>query len=52
MPLSAYYKGKGPQVLRAMRRRYGHERGTRIFYATAHARGLAPKAVDGLKRAR
>lgn len=38
MPISAYYKGKGRRVMRQMKRRYGQERGERIFYAVANKR--------------
>lgn len=43
MPLSDYFKGKGPQVQRDMEKRYGKQKGDRVFYATANKRGMAPK---------
>lgn len=42
MPVSEYYKGKGERVMASMVRRYGPERGKRIFYATANKLGLVP----------
>jgi hypothetical protein len=42
MPISEYFKGKGEQVMAALRKRYGAERGERIFYALAKARGMEP----------
>lgn len=43
MPLSKYFKGDGPEVMASMVKRYGPKEGKRMFYATANARGLAPK---------
>lgn len=43
MPLSKYFKGDGPEVMASMQKRYGAEEGKRVFYATANARGMAPK---------
>jgi len=34
MPLKKHYKGKGEEVMRSMKKRYGEEEGERIFYAT------------------
>ena len=43
MPLSKYYKGHGEEVMRAMKKEYGEEKGERVFYATANKRkGLGP----------
>lgn len=42
MPKSAYFKGSGEKVLRRMKRRYGDERGERIFHATAEKTGMKP----------
>lgn len=52
MPLDAYYKGEGAQVMAEMVRRYGAKKGREVFYATAQARGLAPKTVKRKKRRR
>ena len=43
MPVSEYYKGSGSRVMKSMAKRYGAKRGKAIFYATANARGMAPK---------
>jgi hypothetical protein len=43
MPLSSYFKGKGPQVMSDMIRRYGAQKGKSVFYATANSKGQAPK---------
>jgi hypothetical protein len=43
MPLNRYYKGDGAQVMREMQARYGPAKGKSVFYATANAKGLAPK---------
>jgi hypothetical protein len=34
MPISRYYKGHGREVMASMKREYGPEKGTRVFYAT------------------
>ena len=38
MPLSHYYAGKGPKVMKKMKEEYGAEKGERVFYATANKR--------------
>jgi len=43
MPLSQYFKGDGKKILESFVKRYGAERGKRMFYATANKKGLAPK---------
>lgn len=43
MPLSKYFKGKGPQVLNDMQDRYGADKGKQVFYATANKTGMKPK---------
>lgn len=43
MPISEYYKGKGKEVMKKMKEKYGEEKGERIFYATAREHGLEPK---------
>jgi hypothetical protein len=35
MPLDRYYRGHGREVMAKMKRRYGPEKGERVFYATA-----------------
>lgn len=38
MPLDKYYGGKGERVMAEMKRRYGSEKGERVFYATENKR--------------
>lgn len=52
MPIAEYYKGKGEKVMRDMKKRYGAEKGERIFYATANARGLTPGGRKGVVKSR
>jgi hypothetical protein len=40
MPLSKYYGGSGEKVMASMKKRYGKDKGERVFYATANKRGL------------
>ncbi len=51
MPVSKYYGGSGNEVMSSMKKRYGPEKGERVFYATANKRGQNPgdKALKGLK---
>lgn len=42
MPISAYYKGHGNQVMAGMKKKYGAN-AERVFYATANAKGMKPK---------
>jgi hypothetical protein len=42
MPTSAYFKGHGAKVKRDMIKRYGTEKGERVFHATAQKRGMKP----------
>ncbi len=42
MPVSAYYRGSGSEVMAEMKKRYGDKGGERVFYATANKRGLTP----------
>lgn len=37
MPLDRYFGGNGAEVMRKMKKRYGPEKGERIFYATHRA---------------
>lgn len=52
MPKSAYYKGKGDEVMSSMKKRYGSKAGERVFYATANKRGMTPKSKKSRKRTR
>ena len=47
MPIDRYFGGHGREVMRDMKRRYGAERGERIFYATANKRGLTARSTRG-----
>lgn len=38
MPVSAYFSGKGDEVLRRLQKRYGQEKGKSVFYALANKR--------------
>lgn len=42
MPLKEYFGGKGEEVKKKMRRKYGKKKGDRVFYATANKRNLGP----------
>jgi hypothetical protein len=56
MPIPAYFKGDGRQVMRDMIRRYGKKKGRRVFFATANKQGLTPqdkhKAMRSMRRRR
>ena len=54
MPISRYFKGHGEEVMKNMAKQYGEEKGKRVFYATANARGEKPgksKSKSARKRA-
>lgn len=42
MPIGAYFKGKGEEVMKKMQARYGEKKGTSVFYAEANKMGLKP----------
>lgn len=42
MPLKKYFKGKGEEVMKNMKKKYGDKKGESVFYGTANKRGLAP----------
>ena len=44
MPINAYYKGHGEEVMSKMKKEYGDEAGKRVFYATANKKKLKPKS--------
>ena len=52
MPVDKYFKGHGTAVLADMQARHGEKKGTRMFYATANKRGMAPtsKLPRGVKQ--
>ena len=47
MPVGEYYKGSGKKVMSSMKKKYGEEKGERVFYATANKY----PALKGLKKA-
>jgi hypothetical protein len=47
VPIPAYFKGHGAEVLENMRSEYGDKKGKSVFFATAQKRGLKP-AQDGV----
>lgn len=52
MPLDKYFKGKGAQVMKNMKREYGDKEGERVFYATENKRkklrkGARKAAING-----
>ena len=51
MPISAYFKGHGAEVMSDMKKRYG-PRADNVFYATANKRKMKPKdeTRDTIKR--
>ena len=50
MPVSAYFKGKGEQVLASMQKEYGADKGKRVFYATANKKGEKLNAKSAGRR--
>lgn len=42
MPIQAYFKGHGREVMQKMVAKRGAKAGKREFYATANARGMKP----------
>ena len=44
MPIKKYFKGHGTEVMSDMKKRYGSEKGERVFYATANKKKMAPKS--------
>ena len=36
MPIGKYFKGHGQEVMSAMTKQYGAEKGKQVFYATAN----------------
>jgi hypothetical protein len=45
MPLSKYFGGKGPKVMRSMRKTYGDKKAKKVFYAMHNARKSSPLRV-------
>lgn len=56
MPLSKYFGGHGDKVMSSMKKKYGSDKGERVFYATANKRkqGLGPSehVVHSSKRSK
>lgn len=50
MPLSKYYGGKGSEVMSKMKKKYGEEKGKKVFYATANKRGLDTSPSHNVKK--
>jgi hypothetical protein len=46
MPVGAYFKGHGNEVMRDMTTRYGAKKGKSVFYATANKRGMKDHLMD------
>lgn len=40
MPLNKYFSGHGDKVMANMKKEYGEEKGEKVFYATAHKKGM------------
>lgn len=51
MPIGKYFHGHGDEVMSDMARRYGPEKGKRVFYATANKRGEKPQSERPSMRA-
>jgi hypothetical protein len=53
MPVNKYFGGHGDKVLGSMKKKYGSDKGKKVFYATANKKGLAPsigfKVKHGVK---
>jgi hypothetical protein len=50
MPVSAYFKGKGNEVMGNMQKEYGDKKGKSVFYATANKKKQKPKnPYEGMK---
>ncbi len=44
MPIKAYFRGKGVEVMADLKARYGDDKGERVFYATANKRKQNPES--------
>ncbi len=50
MPLNKYFSGHGEEVMSKMKKKYGKEKGKRVFYATSNKRkGLDSGPSDSVK---
>ena len=43
MPIEGYFKGRGLEVLKKMKKKYGEKKGEEVFYATARKQGMRSK---------
>ena len=44
MPINAYFKGHGLEVMKKMLSQYGAKKGKQVFYATSNSKpGMKPK---------
>lgn len=51
MPLDAYFRGNGSEVMSAMKKTYGDpKKAQAVFYATANKQNATPKAVGPRKQ--
>ena len=46
MPVSAYFKGHGSEVMANMTKEYGAKKGKSVFYATANKKGMNPPVAN------
>jgi len=49
VPINAYFHGHGEEVLADMKKKYGKDKGERVFYATAK-KGEKPNAKSAGRR--
>ncbi len=47
MPINAYFKGHGDEVMSNMTKEYGEKKGKSVFYATANKKGVKPMFRGG-----
>ncbi len=45
MPLTEYFKGKGPEVMKKMLAEYGEKKGKSVFYATVNKQKKKKKGL-------
>ncbi len=50
MPINAYFKGHGDEVMSNMTKEYGPKKGKSVFYATANKKGVKPMFTGGVVR--
>lgn len=42
MPISEYFKGKGKEIMKNMKDKYGDKKGKKVFHATAKSKNMEP----------